>query len=182
MNDVVYIDDEVQAGMGRTGKFFALNNFVDSAHNVVMSMAKGLHVSSVLIEKGMDYKEMGRASTTTGYGRLPDIAVGYAKLEAILDNGDSLMQNAVKMGDYFKKELKKINDGSMTRIDGLGLMLVTDFESPKVRNDVFTGLVERGLLPLTVGVKGIRWLPPLDVRKQELDYAAETLKQVLKTL
>ena len=183
MNDVVYIDDEVQAGMGRSGKFFALSHFVESAHNVVMSMAKGLHVSAVLIEKGMDYEHQGRASTTCGYGRLADIAVGYAKVEAILEDDGALMKNATKMGNYFKKELKKINKkGTMTRVDGLGLLLVTDFETPEIRDKVYLGLVERGLIPLTVGTKGIRWIPSLDVRKQEIDYAVKTLEEVLKTL
>lgn len=180
-NDVVYIDDEVQAGMGRTGKFFALNHFVDSAYNVVMSMAKGLQVSAVLIEKGMDYEQQGRASTTTGYGRVEDIARGYAKLQAILENDGALMKNATNMGEYFKEEVNKINNGLITRVDGLGLMLVTDFETPEIRNKVYLGLLERGVVPLTVGTKGIRWLPPLDVRKQELDYGVNTLEKVLKT-
>lgn len=181
-NDIVYIDDEVQAGMGRTGKFFALSHFVDKAHNVVMSMAKGLHVSAVLIEDEMNYAEYGRASTTTGYGRLADIAVGYAKLEAVLENDGALMKNATKMGDYFKKEVKKINNGRITRVDGLGLLLVTDFETPEMRNKAFLGLVERGVIPLTVGTKGIRWIPPLDIRKQEIDYGVKVLEEVLKTL
>lgn len=182
MNDVVYIDDEVQAGMGRSGKFFALNHFVDSAHNVVIAMAKGLHVSAVLIEGEMDYEQQGRASTTTGYGRLADIAVGYAKLETILADDGALMKNATKMGNHFKKKLRKINDGSMKRIDGLGLLVVTEFETPEIRNKVFLNLVERGIIPLTVGVKGIRWTPSLDVNKQEIDYAVKTLKEVLKTI
>lgn len=182
-NDVVYIDDEVQAGMGRSGKFFALSHFVDSAHNVIFAMAKGLHVGAVLIEKDMDYEQSGRASTTTGYGRLTDIAVGHAKLKAISEDKDVLMKNATEMGGYFKKELKKINkDGSITRIDNLGLLVVTDFETPKIREKVFQGLFERGLLPLTVGTQGIRWIPSLDVRKQEIDYAVKTLAEVLKTL
>ncbi len=181
-NDVVYIDDEVQAGMGRTGKFFALSNFVDKAHNVVISMAKGLHVAAVLIEDEMNYLEGGRASTTTGYGRLADIAVGYAKLEAILENDGALMKNATKMGKYFKKEVKKINNGMITRVDGLGLLLVTDFETTEIRNKAFLGLVERGIIPLTVCTKGIRWIPPLDIKKQEMDYGIKVLGEVLKEL
>ncbi len=181
-NDVVYIDDEVQTGMGRSGKFFALSHFVDEAYNVTIAMAKGLHVSAVLIEDSMNYKEGGRASTTVGYGRLADIAVGYAKLEAILENDGALMKNAEKMGKYFKKEVKKINNGMITRVDGLGLLLVTDFETPEIRNKIYQEFVERGVVPLTVGTKGIRWIPSLDVRKEEIDYAIKTLGEVLKEL
>jgi len=181
-NDIVYIDDEVQAGMGRSGKFFALSHFVEEAHNVSFAMAKGLHVSAVLIEDKMNYEQQGRASTTTGYGRLSDIAIGYAKLEAILENDGALMKNATNMGNYFKREFKKINDGSMIRIDNLGLLVVTDFETSELRNKAYEKLLEKGLVPLTVGVKGIRWIPSLDVRKQEIDYAVKTLEEVLKTL
>jgi len=181
-NDIVYIDDEVQAGMGRSGKFFALSHFVKKASNVVISMAKGLHVAAVLIEEDMNYKESGRASTTAGYGRLSDIAVGNAKLDAILEKNGALMKNATKMGDYFKKEVKKINNGKITRVDGLGLLLVTDFETPEIRNKAFEKIAERGVIPLTVGTKGIRWLPPLDVKKKEIDYAVKVLKEVLKEL
>ncbi|MBU4501489.1 MAG: aminotransferase class III-fold pyridoxal phosphate-dependent enzyme [Nanoarchaeota archaeon] len=182
LNDVVYIDDEVQAGMGRTGKFFALSHYVENPSNVVIAMAKGLHVSAILIEENMNYEEQGRASTTSGYGRLSDIAIGYAKMEAILENNGALMKNATKMGNYFKKEVKKINNGILTRIDGEGLLLVTDFETPEIRNKAFERIVEKGLIPLTVGVKGIRWIPALDVRKQEIDYAVKTIEEVIKTL
>ncbi|MBM3199594.1 aminotransferase class III-fold pyridoxal phosphate-dependent enzyme [Candidatus Woesearchaeota archaeon] len=181
-HDIVYIDDEIQAGMGRTGKFFALSNFVDKAQNVVISMAKGLHVSAVLIEEDMNYAESGRASTTTGYGRLADIAVGYAKIDAITENNGALMKNAVKMGNYFKKEVKRVNNGKITRVDGLGLLLVTDFETPEIRNKAYLGLVERGIIPLTVGTKGIRWIPPLDIKKQEIDCAVKAIGEVLKEL
>ncbi len=182
LNDVLYIDDEIQGGMGRSGKFFALSNFVNPAYNVAVSMAKGLHVSAVLIEKDMDYEEQGRASTTTGYGRLADIAIGYAKLTTVLENKGALMKNAKKMGNYFRKELRKINNGVMKRIDNLGLLLVTDFESPKIRDKIFQELFERGIVPLSVGTRGIRWIPPLDVRKEEIDYAVNVIEKILKTL
>ena len=180
--DVVYIDDESQTGMGRSGKFFALSHFVDKASNVVIAMSKGLHVAAVLIEDEMNYEESGRAASTTGYGRLADIAIGNAKIDAILEKNGALMKNATKMGEYFKKEVKKINNGKITRIDGLGLLLVTDFETPAIRDKAYLGIVERGVIPLPVGEKGIRWLPPLDVRKKEIDYAVKVLKEVLKEL
>ncbi len=70
----------------------------------------------------------------------------------------------------------------ITRVDGLGLLLVTDFETTEMRNKAFLGLVERGIIPLTVGTKGIRWIPPLDIKKQEMDYGIKVLGEVLKEL
>lgn len=181
-NDVVCIDDEVQAGMGRSGKFFALNHFVDSAYNVVIAMAKAIQCSTVLIEDEMNYEQSGRASSTSGYGRLSDIAIGYARLEAILENDGALMKNATKMGNYFKNELKKINNGKLTRIDNLGLLVVTDFETQEIRDKAYQELLERGIVTLSTGVKGIRWIPSLDVKKQEIDYAIKKVEEVLNNL
>jgi 4-aminobutyrate aminotransferase len=121
-----------------------------------------------------------RISSTWGEGNAISSAIGYRTIEIIQE--ENLLENARSMGEYFLEGLRDLQNRHPALFDarGLGLMLAFSVEREEWRNALLEKAFQRGLLLAGCGFESIRILPPLDVRKREIDLALEILEEATK--
>jgi len=183
------IDDEVQAGMGRTGKWFAIEH-----HGVVpdiVTMAKalggGLPMGAVVFPSSMDYTVAGSHSNTFG-GNVLATAASMATLDVM--EREHLLENARIQGDYLLGRLRELarQHPEIGDVRGIGLLTATEFvkdrtsKEPAVqfRDRVIEETYRRGLILLPCGRSTIRYIPPLIVRREEIDEAIDILDAAVR--
>lgn len=181
--NLVLICDEVQAGMGRTGKFFSWEHY-DMRPDIV-TMAKGLAggvpIGAMLAAPRADLFEPGDHGTTFG-GNPIACAAGVATIKTILD--DDLLGNAERMGQYIDQrlhDLAKKYPGKISGIRGMGLMRAFDLAEPRA-NDVIELAQEQGLLITSAGAGTLRIVPPLIITQADIDEALQKLDRVIASL
>lgn len=167
--------DEIQSGYGRSGKFFAhqYSNVEPDLITVAKGMGNGFPIAGVLIHPKVKAK-FGMLGTTFG-GNYLSCAAGIAVLDVIKE--ESLVQNALVMGDYLMTELKQM-DG-IKEVRGLGLMIGIELEFPcaDIRNEL---LFEHKIFTGSSSDKNtLRILPSLTIKKGELNQFLDAFKIVL---
>lgn len=174
--DILTIGDEVQTGIGRTGKLLASEHYGKQPN--VTTLAKGL-AGGVPIgvcladEKCCDVLTKGTHGSTFG-GNPISCAGGNAVLHKVTN--PEFLSEVMNKSEYFKKKLAEINE--VEGIDGLGLMIGVRLKT-KNAADVCKLCLDNGLLILTAKTK-LRFLPPLTITYEEIDKGLEILKKVLK--
>ena len=160
-HNLVLIFDEIQAGLGRTGKMWAGENWNTTPD--IMCLAKGIAggipMGLVLAKQEiMDAMKLGEHSSTFG-GSPIACAAGTATIEALTD--DKLIDNAAKMGVHFKEGLNRLQEKHkiVRQVRGIGMMLGVELRFD-VKDVLFDG-IRRGLLILYSGRNILRLLPPL---------------------
>lgn len=184
---ILLIVDEVQSGMGRTGKMFALEHYGVKADIVcgAKGIASGLPIG-VCVSRAdlMDWKPGAHAST---FGGNPVCIAAALKTIELLENG--LIANSAEVGAYLKAGLEKL----MSKFDcigdvrGKGLMIGVEFvqdrtsKKPDVelRDRVEMASYQRGLVLLGCGANSIRWSPPLILTKENVDVALEIFEAAI---
>jgi 4-aminobutyrate aminotransferase len=181
---ILFIDDEVQAGIGRTGKWFAIEH-----HGIVpdiVTMAKaiggGIPMGAVALRADLDFTVNGAHSNTFG-GNLVAASAALATLDVI--EKERLLDNARVQGTYLIGRLRELQTRheEIGDVRGLGLMTATEFvrdrrsKEPAVafRDHVLEESYRRGLILLPCGKSTLRYIPPLVVRREEIDEAIEIL-------
>jgi len=173
--NALFISDEIQAGLGRTGKFWAIEHY--EVEPDVITSAKGLRVGATISNRDNFPEEKGRISTTWGAGDILASFIGYKTIEIIQKN--NLVENAEERGKYLLKKLREMELEEVSNIRGKGLMAAIDLETKEKRNKVVQESFKNGLMLLGCGEKSIRFLPPLDIREREIDIAVNTLKDII---
>ena len=161
---VPLIFDEVQSGMGRTGKWWAFEHY--GVEPDIMTVAKALQVGATVYDKKYDPTEPGVLSSTWGGGSRIDMAIGTKIIEIILKN--NLLSNSQKIGNMLLKnfvDFVGINGLIDTR--GIGLMIGLEFDTKMTRDVIVNRLFKKGLLVLPAGMKSIRIMPPLIINEEE---------------
>ena len=185
---ILYIADEVQSGMGRTGKMFAIEHWgtapdiICIAKGIASGMPLGILIADTDI---MTWEEGAHAST---FGGNPVSCA--AALETIRLIEEELMRNASKVGEHLIHQLQRLQKEYelIGDVRGKGLMVgielvrnrKTKDPAVKERNQILQECFRRGLLLLGCGESGIRFCPPLIVTNREIDTAIEILSQVFK--
>lgn len=176
--DVLLMIDEVQTGIGRTGKFFAYQNY-DLSPDLV-SCAKGLGggipIGAVLTnEKTSQILKAGDHGTTFGGNPLSTAAANV-----VLDKvGQEDFLNEVQAkGHYFLEGLKAIDSDAILDVRGLGLMIGVEV-GPEHIAEYLKALQDQGVLAIKAGAGTIRLLPPLVLTYPEMDQAIAAFKEVL---
>ena len=176
---LLLIFDEVQVGMGRTGKLFAHENFGVTPH--IMTLAKalgnGLPVGAMLATEELS-SAFGPGSHATTFGGTPLVtAVAKAVLESILKDG--WLDHCSKMGDYFKGRLQELarKHDFIKDVRGVGLILGIELDRPGA--PFVEACMKKGFLINCAQEKVLRFLPPLIVGKEEIDRLVESLDAVL---
>jgi 4-aminobutyrate aminotransferase len=166
-HSIPYIADEVQAGVGRTGKWWAFEHF--GIKPDVITSAKALQVGATLANKRMFPKEHGSISSTWGGGHVLDLANGIATIKTIKKEG--LLSRNVKMGKYLRSGLQTIveHHPSITNIRGLGLMNAFDFDTKRMRDKFILQMLKQGVVLLGCGNSGVRLIPPYVVTHADID-------------
>lgn len=166
--------DEVQSGYGRTGKFFAHQGWgiEPDIITVAKGMGNGFPVGGVLINPKVEPKH-GMLGTTFGGNHLA-CAASIAVLETLVE--EDLMRNAKVLGNYLPPKLSGIP--GVKEVRGWGLMVGIEFDAPvsALRKKL---LFEKGIFTGYSGTNVIRLLPPLCVRKEQLDYFIASLRELL---
>src|SRR5438132_5120950 len=178
---IMLIVDEVQSGMGRTGKMFASDHYDLKADIVCIAkgIASGLPLGACVSRADlMDWKPGAHAST---FGGNPVAIAAALKTIELLEH--ELVANSAEVGAYLKSGLEKLKDkhDCIGDVRGMGMMLgvefVTDRSSKKpdaeLRDRVEMASFERGLILLGAGPNSIRWSPPLILNRENVDVALE---------
>ena len=174
--DVLVIADEVQTGVGRTGKFLAGDNFGHKAN--ISTLAKGIAGGlpmGVCLADDKCKDVLGRGTHGSTFGGNPVCCAGGLAVLDFIESGDHLQQVGEK-GKYLKEKLLKIEE--ISRADGMGLMLGAALKTKKAA-DVVAEALEKGLLMLTAKDK-LRFLPPLTITYEEIDKGVKILEDILK--
>jgi 4-aminobutyrate aminotransferase len=173
---VPLILDEVQSGIGRTGRWWAFEHY--GIRPDIMSAAKALQVGVTAFDGALDPGEQGALSSTWGGGSRIDMAVGARIIEVI--KKDRLLDNAAAMGTKLKKGLQElVGKGGMVDVRGLGLMIGIEFDSKQSRDERLAKAFKKGLLLLPAGQKVMRVIPPLMITEEEVQEGLELMGQVL---
>ena len=177
--NLVLIFDEIQSGLGRTGKMWAGQHW-DTAPDIMClakGIAGGIPMGLVLAKKEiMDAMKIGEHSSTFG-GSPIACAAGTATLEALTE--DKLIENAEKMGRHFKEGLNRLKEKHkiIRQVRGIGMMLGVELRFD-VKDVLFDG-IRGGLLLLYSGRNIIRLLPPLVMDETTVSRAVDILDVIL---
>ena len=172
--DILMVVDEVQTGNGRSGKYFAYENF-DIMPDIVSTakgLAGGLPMGAVLFgEKLKDTVTPSSHGST--FGGNPICAAGAISIVERID--DEFLQSVRDKSDYIKSFLSKVN--GVKSVSGMGLMLGIEVE--KSSKEIANKCLEKGLLVLTAKEK-VRLLPALNISMAELERGLNILKEVIE--
>ena len=180
--NLILICDEVQAGMGRTGKFFSWEHM--GIRPDITTMAKGLAggvpIGAMLAAERADIFEPGDHGTTFG-GNPIACAAGVATVRTIVEQ--HLLEHATRIGEYLGKKIDALaaKHDIITSTRGLGLMRAFDLAAPRAQ-DIMDRALERGLLVTNAGPSTIRVIPPLILQQADIDEATELLDAALAAL
>lgn len=174
--DILFIVDEVQTGIGRTGSFYSYQQF-DIQPDLVSSakgLGGGLPIGAVLFgEKTQDVLVPGDHGST--FGGNPVVCAGAVEILSRMD--DAFLAAVSEKGAYLKAAIEKMPH--VTGIAGMGMMLGIELDTDV--KPIVNTLLEHGLLVLTAKHK-MRLLPPLTISQEELEKGLAILKEVLENL
>lgn len=181
---ILLIADEIQSGMGRTGRMFAFEHFEGASGPVVpdiitvaKGIASGMPLGAFIARKDLMIWDKGAHGTTFG-GNPVACAAGLATLELL---EGSLIENAARTGAYLRERLFALQKEHSQLVDvrGLGLMIGLEFETGEQARALAEGCFQRGLVVLGCGDRSVRLSPPLVVGRRECDTALDILEAVL---
>jgi len=176
--DILTIADEVQTGVGRTGKFLASENYSQKADITTLAkgLAGGVPIGACLATEKCD-KVLSAGTHGSTFGGNPICcAGGMAVLNKVAE--ENFLEEVYLKGKYISEKLLKIS--AVKKVDGLGLMLGIVFEKDgKKAVDIVKDALDEGLLLLTAKDK-IRMLPPLTITYEEIDKGIEIFAKLLK--
>lgn len=183
-NNVLFIADEIQTGLGRTGKMFACEH--ESVRPDVAVIGKSLGggcyaISAVLSSRDvMGLFTPGSHGSTFGANPLA-CAVAREALRVLEE--EKMLENAAELGSYFLEKLKTITSGHIKEIRGKGLLIGIELKPEAGGARRFCEALEKeGLLCKETHEHVIRLAPPLIIKKKELDWAFKRIKKVLKEI
>jgi acetylornithine/succinyldiaminopimelate/putrescine aminotransferase len=179
---LLLIFDEVQVGMGRTGKLFAYEHegVEPDMLTLAKSLAGGVPIGALLIKAGIaDSFRPGDHASTFGGNPLAT-AAGVAALTTILEEG--MLENCQKMGDHFLSQLEKVKGKFpfVKEVRGKGLILGMELKIDG--NSIVREMLKKKILINCTMGNVLRFLPPLIVTKEEIDRVIKTLEEVFQGL
>jgi 4-aminobutyrate aminotransferase len=174
------IIDEVQTGLGRTGKWWTYQHY--GIKPSIVTIAKALQLGAVVFDKKFEPSKRGVLSSTWGGGSRIDMAIGIKTIDIIYNR--KILEKVNKSGNLLKKCLNELRNRHNIIMDvrGLGLMLGVEFHKKEIRNKVITRLFKNKLLVLPSGVKTIRILPPLVISDEEISKGLDIFEKVLNEI
>ncbi|PJK17266.1 ornithine--oxo-acid transaminase [Chryseomicrobium excrementi] len=176
-HNVLFISDEIQAGLARTGRMFASEWEDVNPDMYILGKALGggvFPISCVVADRDvLGVFNPGSHGSTFGGNPLA-CAVSIASLEVLVD--EKLAERSEELGNYFKEELQKLNHSSIKEVRGRGLFI--GLELNEAARPYCEQLKELGLLCKETHDTVIRFAPPLIISKEELDWALERIKKV----
>jgi ornithine--oxo-acid transaminase len=180
-NNVLFILDEVQSGLGRTGKMFAFQHEDAKPDGLILGKALGggvMAVSAFLARKDvMELFTKGSHGSTFGGNPLA-AAIGLTALKVLETEG--LVQKSQELGNYLMERLQQIQSPAIKEIRGKGLWIGIELD-PKIitGRQVAEKMLDKGILTKETHETTLRIAPPLIITKEEIDWAVEQLASCL---
>ncbi|RFZ90540.1 L-lysine 6-transaminase [Mucilaginibacter conchicola] len=186
-NDALLIYDEVQTGVGLSGKFWLHEHFGDKARPDIIAFGKKMQVCGILAGTRVDevehnvFNTSSRINSTWG-GNLVDM-VRSAKILDIIEE-DKLCDKAAETGAYLQQRLKDIaaKNNNITNVRGKGLLTAFDFPDAATRNRFMDLGLQQHVMFLGCGDKTIRFRPALIIEKENIDAGLGVMEQILPKL
>ena len=185
-NEIMLIFDEVQTGMGISGKMWSWQKFNIAPD--LMCFGKKSQVCGFVSNKRIDevkenvFNESSRINSTFG-GNLTDMVRTTIYLEIIRD--ENLLNTAASNGEYLLSELQSIQNDypeMVSNARGLGLMCAFDLPDTTVRDRSLKSIFENGAFILGSGPNSIRFRPPLNISRNEIDFGIEIIRKALNII
>jgi ornithine--oxo-acid transaminase len=183
-HNVLLIADEIQCGLGRTGRMLACDHEDVVPDGLILGKALGggiLAVSMFLAKKEvMDIFVPGTHGSTFGGNPLA-AAVGTEALNILIE--EKLPERSMEMGNYLMGELRKLDSSLISDIRGSGLFIGMEID-PKVGSarEICERLMDRGLLSKETHETVVRLAPPLVISREQIDWAVNQIKEVLQEM
>jgi len=183
-NNVLMILDEVQSGLGRTGKMFAFEHSNIQPDGLILGKALGggfMPVSCFLSSSEvMQWLTPGSHGSTFGGNPLA-AAIGKRALELLEE--ESLIENSRVLGEYFKNALIEMKSEIILDVRGKGLWIGVEIDSNYISGKELSNLLlKKGILSKETHETVIRFAPPLVITKNEIDWAINIIKETLKNI
>ena len=171
------IMDEVQSGVGRTGKFLATEYYEVKPDMVTLAkgLGGGVPIGALLMSEDVALKMPKGGHGTTFGGNALASAAAAAVLDEIKERG--LLEHAHEMGNYFINQLAEVDSPKIREVRGLGLMIGLELKE-KVAPYI-TALRNKGVITINAGATVIRFVPPLIISKAQIDEVVAKVKEVL---
>ena len=177
--NLLMICDEVQAGMGRTGKWFAWQNYdvKPDLFTCAKALGGGLPMGA-LVSNAKLADVFGASAHASTFGGNPVAAAAANAVIEVIEE-EKLLENCVKMGELLKAKLEEFADqyDQLLEVRGKGLMLGLVTEGPA--KDVVEAFKAQGLLVLTAGEHVVRFLPPLTLSEDDLEDVCDMISDAL---
>ncbi len=179
-NNVLMICDEIQTGLGRTGKLLAYQHEAMQPDAVVLGKALGgglLPVSLFLTRREvMDVFTPGDHGSTFGGNPLA-AAVAHTAIDVLVE--ENLVERAATMGEYFQQQLRNIHSPLIKDVRGKGLLIGVEIDARYSAHAICLDLLEHGVLTKETHETVIRLAPPLIISTEQIDTVVHALTQVL---
>ena len=175
--DWLLLTDEVQTGVGRTGKLFAFQQYdiLPDVCSFAKGIAGGMPMSGIMAnEKCRNVLSPGTHATT--FGGNPVCAAAGLVVQETLNN--EFLAEVTEKGEYLRQQIEALDLPCFGKTRGMGLMIGIEVKDGYNKSEIANKLIENGLLVLTAG-PGMRLLPPLVITKEEMDKGVAIMKQVL---
>jgi len=182
-NDIIFIVDEVQTGMGLSGKFWFIEHY--GVNPDIIAFGKKSQICGIMASDRIDeveknvFKESSRINSTWG-GSLVDMIRSNAILNVMKE--ENLVENAANVGSYLMSGIESIKSPKISNIRGKGLLMAFDLENTDLRDRMYNRLYENGLFSIKCGDKSIRFRPALNLSKADADRGLEILSKSVKEI
>ncbi|MBS7636157.1 acetyl ornithine aminotransferase family protein [Candidatus Bathyarchaeota archaeon] len=186
---ILLIDDEVQTGIGRTGKWFAIEHWNVEPDMIcsAKALASGLPLGATIAKaKIMDW--VGGSHASTFGGNPLSCVAAIAVIDVIKE--ERLLENVTKQGTYIMKRLEELKERSeiVGDVRGKGLMIGVEFvedkegkkPAPQKANEIMLRAWKRGVAVITCGISTLRIVPPLNITRELVDAGLEIIEDVVK--
>ncbi len=182
-HNVLFMADEIQTGLGRTGRMFACNHedVKPDVYMLAKAISGGFMPVSVVTANSdvMDVYTPGSHGSTYG-GNPLGAAVASAALDVLIE--EKLVENADELGAYFTEKLRKIDTPHVEEIRSRGLLVGVEIKQSSGKARPFCEkLKQHGILAKETHESVIRFAPPLVITREEIDWALERIEKVLTT-
>lgn len=186
-NEAFLIYDEVQTGVGLTGKFWCHQHFSEKARPDIIAFGKKMQVCGILVGNKVDeietnvFKVPSRINSTWG-GNLVDMVRSTQILQIIEE--DNLCENATKVGAYLRDHLESLSHrfDKMSNVRGRGLLCSFDFPNKEMRNTFISKGLDNNVMFLGCGEKTIRFRPALCIEQKHIDEGLTVMEKILPLL
>ncbi|RYE56299.1 MAG: L-lysine 6-transaminase [Sphingobacteriales bacterium] len=186
-HEAFLIYDEVQTGVGLTGKFWCHQHFSEKARPDIIAFGKKMQICGILVGKKVDevpgnvFRVPSRINSTWG-GNLVDMVRSTQILNIMEEDG--LCNNATEMGNYLQDQLHKLAQrfDKMSNVRGRGLLCAFDFPEKAMRDAFVKSGMENNVMFLGCGNQTIRFRPALCIEKRHIDEGIQIMEKIIPKL